>query len=214
MNRRIHLLAGCVALAFAAVVPAAHAATPTVVTYEGVSASGTYDYEAEYYDSSVAPENCRDADGYHHEEGANFKLRSGDSGGILTNRTGALILPLRGGYDGVYRKLDCNGNPISSCERHHSYARRAMVTLQFIKKGRGARVLGTLSSAPPETECPLPGVNGFFIGRDRVSGRQLRSKRPFTVNLSRGQTITEDIGTQVLNVGSSEVNLEVKVRRG
>jgi hypothetical protein len=209
LNRRIRLVLGCTALAFAAVAPAAHAGSgaPQIKFYEIVSASGTFDHQSEYYDSA----SCPGSEGYHYEEHADYryrKVRTG-SGGTLLNRTGSLIIPITGGYDGVYRKLDCQGNPIDSCETHFGYPDRNMITLTFRRKAFGAVVRGSLVG-PPSTSCPLGGANAIYLGRKRVSKRQLKSG---TFNVSLRHTVELKDGTPEVVTGDWAANLNVKIKR-
>lgn len=204
MNRRIHLVAGCVALACASAAPAAQATTPSLKIYEIAGASGVFDLESQYF----YPPSCPGGDGYHIEEHADFKLR-GTGGGTLINNTGSLIIPLSGGYDGVHRTLDCNGNVVGSCERHFSYVKRNMVTLTFVKRGRGARVTGALTGLPV-TDCPLVHANAIYLGKARVSRSKLRSKK-FTVNLQDRETLKD--GSPEVTTGSSEGSFRVTIRR-
>jgi hypothetical protein len=208
LNRRIHLFLGSAALMLLALAPAAHAGggAPAIKFYEIVSASGTFDHQAEWYD----PGSCG-TEGYHVEEHSDYKLRKvrTGSGGTLLNRRGSLIVPIKGGYDGVYRKLDCNGQLVDTCEAHFGYADRNMITLTFRRTRNGAVVRGSLVGQPL-TSCPLVGANSIFLGRKRVTKNQLKSG---TFSLSMRDSRELKDGTPEVVTGDWTANLNVRIKR-
>ena len=201
IRRLAGLLVATVALlaATALLAPAAGAA---MKFYKVTSATGTFDQSTSYHPPCESP-------GVETEDHADFALRKTrkGAGGMLVNNVGALIIPLRGGYDGVHRAFNCEGAMTSSCERKYFYKDRGgFLSIAF---GAGRKVTASVAQNRPETSCPVPLANAIYVGETRVTRAQLR-RRSFTLRFNATEELKASDGTVI---GSSVARLTVKVRR-
>lgn len=195
-------VAGAVLAAGLMAAPAANAGSSTDF-YRVVSAKGVFDAQEHY---NGTPPDCVGA--LEWEEHADFKfrrVRTGD-GGALFGGVGSLVVPVGGGYDGVFRDLDGCG-PKSSCEHHFGWAARGGTITISVNR---SQVDATLTSGRPLTDnCPLVGKNGYYLGRDRLSRRERRAKR-ITLKFRQDEPITRNDAV----TGSFVTTAKVVLRRG
>jgi hypothetical protein len=200
--RAVLRVAGAVLAASLVAAPAASAGDSTTF-YRVVSATGSFDAQ-EHYDGT--PPDCVGA--LEWEEHADFKfrrVRTGD-GGALFGGVGALVVPLGGGYDGVFRDLD-GCSPKSSCEHHFGWAARGGNITISVNRGQAD---ATLTPGVVYTDsCPLLGKNGYYLGRDKISRRERRARR-ITLKFRQDEPITRNGAV----TGSFVTTAKVVLKRG